>query len=86
MKNANVPVVLTGNKADMDDTREVTEAEGQAFASQAGCNFFETSAKTAQNVHESIHQLVRLVTQQRALASPATSGRKGSTGGGCILL
>ena len=69
----------------MEDAREVTTEEGTAVASQIGCAFFETSAKTAQNVHESIHQLVRLVTQQRALISPSAGGSK-SKGGGCMLL
>ena len=34
MKSARVPVVLVANKADMEDQREVTTAEGSTFASQ----------------------------------------------------
>ena len=85
MKFQSVPVIICGNKADMDDSREVTTEEGQSFASGVGCPFFETSAKTGINVHEAIHQLVRLVTQQRATISPATGGAKPKTGG-CVLL
>jgi GTPase SAR1 family protein len=98
MKSARVPVVLVGNKADMEDQREVTKDEGSTFASQtyaicfvlllflirfSGISFFETSAKTALNVLDSFHQLVRLVTQARSTATPVTGAREKK---GCVLL
>lgn len=39
MKSASVPVVLVGNKKDMDDQREVPTAEATAFATGAGIPF-----------------------------------------------
>jgi len=84
MKNQEVPIVLVGNKSDMADQREVQTDEGSNFASQANLTFFETSAKTADNVHESIHQLVRLVTQQR-INSPQTAASKDKKAL-CVLL
>jgi len=44
------PVVLTGNKCDLDDSREISQAEGEYLANERGIPFFETSAKTGQNI------------------------------------
>ena len=45
-----VVVVLLGNKSDLSDRREVTYEEGAAFAAKNGMLFFESSAKTGENV------------------------------------
>ena len=42
--------LLVGNKADLENKRAVTKAEGEAFAANLGIPFIETSAKTAYNV------------------------------------
>ena len=47
----NVCKVLVGNKCDKPD-RVVTEEEGRKLASDFNMSFFETSAKTNQNVNE----------------------------------
>lgn len=36
------PIVLVGNKCDLDKQRKVTTAQGQALATQWGAKFFET--------------------------------------------
>ncbi|KAL0204341.1 hypothetical protein M9458_002359, partial [Cirrhinus mrigala] len=41
-----VPVILVGNKVDLDNEREVSSSEGQALAEEWGCPFMETSAKS----------------------------------------
>ena len=46
-------IMLIGNKSDLDSRRQVSQAEGQAFADEHGLIFMETSAKTAHNVEES---------------------------------
>ncbi|XP_029904132.1 ras-like protein family member 12 [Myripristis murdjan] len=38
------PVILLGNKLDMDRYRQVSKADGSALASRFGCLFFEVSA------------------------------------------
>jgi len=59
--------VLVGNKCDKTYEREVSKEEGQALARQFGCEFIETSAKTAQNVERLFTDLVRALRQTRNL-------------------
>ena len=54
-----VPMVLIGNKCDLEQERQVTAGEGQDLAKSFGCPFFESSAKTRINVEESFYELVR---------------------------
>ncbi|KAK6070414.1 mitofilin [Seiridium cupressi] len=54
--NENIIIALAGNKLDLvteqPDKRAVPTAEAEAYANEAGLLFFETSAKTAENVRE----------------------------------
>ena len=50
--NANMVIMLIGNKIDLEHRRVVTTEEGQKFATDHGLIFLETSAKTAHNVEE----------------------------------
>lgn len=54
-----VPVVLVGNKCDLDGEREVGEQEGKEYAATIHCPFFETSARAAINVEEAFNELIR---------------------------
>ena len=47
----NIYMILVGNKSDLD-SREVTKEEGQELANKYGLDFYETSAKTGDNVEE----------------------------------
>lgn len=52
--NENIIIALAGNKLDLvteePDKRAVPQADAEAYAKEAGLLFFETSAKTAENV------------------------------------
>lgn len=59
--------MLVGNKCDKTYEREVSKEEGAALARQFGCEFIETSAKTAQNVERLFMNLVRALRQTRSI-------------------
>uniref|UniRef100_A0A6N2L7D0 Uncharacterized protein n=3 Tax=Salix viminalis TaxID=40686 RepID=A0A6N2L7D0_SALVM len=74
----NVNKILVGNKADMDESkRAVPKSKGQALADEYGIKFFETSAKTNQNVEEVFFSIARDIKQRLSdtdtRAEPATS-------------
>lgn len=54
-----VPVILVGNKVDLENEREVSSSEGQALAEEWGCPFMETSAKSKTMVDELFSEIVR---------------------------
>nr|CAA61434.1 RAS protein [Raperostelium minutum] len=54
-----VPMILFGNKCDLDTERVVSIAEGGRKGKSIGCPFLETSAKIRVNVEEAFYSLVR---------------------------
>ncbi|KAH0789017.1 Ras family protein [Histomonas meleagridis] len=58
------PVILVGNKNDLDESRAVTVEEGAAYACKLGMDFFETSAKTGENIEEVFRKLAQLIENQ----------------------
>jgi len=45
-----IVIGLAGNKMDLDSKREVSKEAAETYAADNGCIFFETSAKTGENV------------------------------------
>ena len=54
-----VPIVLVGNKIDLQHQRQVSIIEGMELAKSFNCPFFEASAKTSFNIENSFFQVVR---------------------------
>ena len=50
------PIILVGNKSDLDE-RQVSYEEGKKYAESKGFNFYETSAKTGENVGEAFNDI-----------------------------
>ncbi|CAO3667777.1 hypothetical protein G6F56_002677 [Rhizopus delemar] len=53
------PMVLVGNKCDLEAERQVSSHEGKDLAKNFGCQFIETSAKQKINVDESFFEVVK---------------------------
>eukprot|EP01120_Amphizonella_sp_Union-15-10_P006273 TRINITY_DN1982_c0_g2_i1.p1 TRINITY_DN1982_c0_g2~~TRINITY_DN1982_c0_g2_i1.p1 ORF type:complete len:195 (-),score=35.54 TRINITY_DN1982_c0_g2_i1:113-697(-) len=53
------PMIILGNKCDLEAEREVTMIEGQSLAKGINCPFLETSAKARINVEEAFYEVVR---------------------------
>ena len=50
------PIIIVGNKSDLNE-REVSYEEGKKYAESKGFNFYETSAKTGENVGEAFNDI-----------------------------
>ncbi|CAI9719652.1 ras-related protein Rap1 [Octopus vulgaris] len=55
-----VPMLLVGNKCDLEDERVVGKDQGTNLARQFNCGFLETSAKSKINVNEIFYDLFYL--------------------------
>ncbi|XP_026566513.1 ras-related protein R-Ras [Pseudonaja textilis] len=64
------PMVLVGNKTDLDLYRQVTEEEALYFARENQIPYMEASAKVRFNVDESFYELVRAIRRFHELESP----------------
>ncbi|KAI9367879.1 ras-like protein [Aspergillus egyptiacus] len=73
------PIIVVGNKCDLEKERVVTEQEGEALAQQFGCRFIETSAKSRINVENAFYDLVREIRRyNKEMSSPSGGGGFGS--------
>ena len=59
----NVPVLVVGNKCDLEMERQVSYEDGLALANSFNCPFLETSAKQRINVEEAFYGLVRHINK-----------------------
>uniref|UniRef100_A0A7N6F962 EF-hand domain-containing protein n=1 Tax=Anabas testudineus TaxID=64144 RepID=A0A7N6F962_ANATE len=59
-----VPILLLGNKMDMDGDREVSFKEAEQLAYENKVMFFEVSAYTGKNVTEALTHLARVLMEQ----------------------
>jgi len=73
-----VPIILCGNKSDLEDKREVNENEGRKLARVWGCPFYETSAAVPRNVDEIFMECARQIRKDRYMAQLSKKfGKKG---------
>eukprot|EP00761_Pharyngomonas_kirbyi_P010184 gb/GECH01010202.1/.p1 GENE.gb/GECH01010202.1/~~gb/GECH01010202.1/.p1 ORF type:complete len:197 (+),score=35.17 gb/GECH01010202.1/:1-591(+) len=60
-----LPIVLVGNKADLDQQRKVPTEEGEELARKYGIKFFESSAKSRLHVEDTFHAVARIVYSEK---------------------
>src|SRR5690606_32768160 len=53
------PMIIVGNKNDLEEQRKVSTTEGLELSKLFGCPFMETSAKTRTRVDECFFELVK---------------------------
>ena len=75
------PLILCGNKCDLEEDRLVTTEMGQELADEWNCVFIETSAKTKVNLDESFLNLARQVIKDKEIKTPSKKRRKR-----CVIL
>ncbi len=72
-----VPVVIVGNKCDLQRHRQVSRREGEAMAKEFGCPFFESSAALRHNVDEVFFEIVRCIRGKENGDYYASQDKKG---------
>ena len=60
-----MPMVLVGNKCDLEHERQVPTSEGADMAESFGCKYIEASAKECMNVEACFFELVREIRKAR---------------------
>jgi len=83
-----IPIMLVGNKCDLDTERTVTTEEGLQMSAKWGTGFVESSAKLGKNVNEIFFELVRLIDKwrDRNPRPDPTPSKRTSRKGICVLL
>ncbi|MCL4124344.1 UNVERIFIED_CONTAM: hypothetical protein GTU68_050218 [Idotea baltica] len=77
-----VPMILVGNKCDLEDERVVGKDQGATAAKKFQCVFLESSAKAKINVNEIFYDLVRQINRK----SPRDKHREKKPKNKCSLL
>ena len=75
-ESGSIPIVLAGNKCDLEDERTVSQKEGEERAASMNAPFFETSAKAKINVDTVFFELVRKIRAKQSVAGAPVTRRK----------
>ena len=57
---SNIGKILFGNKNDLEDKREVTYEEGKELANSIGCDYYEGSAMSGENIDFVMNEIAKL--------------------------
>ena len=63
IKGDDFPILLIGNKCDLEDKRKIAKEDGEKQAKDNGFLFFETSCKDNINIQETINALVNKIIE-----------------------
>ena len=83
-----IPIILAGNKCDLENERQVQKADAQKLADEWKIEYIEVSAKNRINVQETFEALVRFIDKQSEGNKPAADNNTPAPtpkGGCCVL-
>lgn len=75
-----IPILMVGNKCDLENDRQVSKADAQALASSFNIQYMEASAKSGYNVREAYFTLVREVKRLPKVMPPPLRRHKKKSG------
>lgn len=79
--DANIVIMMAGNKSDLNHLRSVSEKDGQSMAETEGLSFLETSALEATNVEKAFQtiltEIYNVVSKKALAAQEATASVPG---------
>lgn len=81
-----IPMILVGNKADLERRREVTQQEGESLAQSWGIPYIETSAKTCVNVNDAYTNLLSEIIKSKQGSRDQPVKKKHKKKKNCVLL
>ena len=74
-----VPMVVVGNKTDLEAERQVSQSDGRQLAASFGCPWMETSAKARIHCEECFYELVREIRKTMSPGDVVAKKSKKST-------
>jgi len=84
--SADIVIGLAGNKMDLESKREVPKDEAKLYSQENGCIFFETSAKTGENINNIFNAIAQKLPkniQTQAADAIQILPQEESSGDGC---
>lgn len=79
--DAQIVIALAGNKADLEDRRQVPTEDARRFAEEENLLFFETSAKQSTNVSEIFLAIAKKLPLDTASRGPRGAAASRTNGG-----
>ena len=60
-----IPIIIIGNKCDLEDSRKVSFEEAREQAQKLNCLFYETSAFDSTNINEIFNKMAELIFEKK---------------------
>lgn len=81
-----VPMIVCGNKCDMETERQVTTQEGISLSQKYNVPFLETSAKCRINIDDAFFEIVRQIRAENKSHTPKKQIRASRKFKGCRII